>query len=94
MSILKSGHGINTLYDYYEGRIKKGLDIGVDEVDKHIRFKTGQFVMINGLDNVGKTLFVVWYFLCLSMNRECLQYLMHACFLLSRLKWLICPIYE
>lgn len=70
MSILKSGHGINTLYDYYEGRIKKGLDIGVNEVDKHIRFKTGQFVMINGLDNVGKTLFVIWYFLCLSMKHE------------------------
>ena len=70
MSILKRGYGQESLYDYHEGKIKKGLDIGLEDFDKHLRFKQGQFVMINGLDNVGKTLFIVWYFLCLSMKHN------------------------
>ena len=68
MSILKKRYGEENLYDYYDGKIKKGLDIGLEDFDKYLRFKQGQFVMINGLDNVGKTLFIIWYFLCLSMK--------------------------
>ncbi len=70
MSILKKRHGEDKLYDYHDGKIKKGLNIGLDEFDKYLRFKESQFVMINGLDNVGKTLFIVWYFLCLSMKHN------------------------
>ena len=68
MSILKKRYGEENLYDYYDGKIKKGLDIGLEDFDKYLRFKPGQFIMINGLDNVGKTLFIIWYFLCLSMK--------------------------
>ena len=70
MSILKDGYGINNIYAYHKGEIKQGLDIGLPLMDKHIRFKPGQFVMINGLDNVGKTYFIIWYFLCLSMKHD------------------------
>jgi len=70
MSILNERHGEESLYDYHAGKIKKGLDIGLPEFDKYLRFKQSQFVMINGLDNVGKTLFIIWYFLCLSLKYD------------------------
>ena len=70
MSILKERFGQDNLYDYHAGKIKKGLDIGVTEFDKYLRFKKSQFVMINGLHNVGKTLFIIWYFLCLSLKHN------------------------
>jgi len=68
--ILKERHGEDNIYDYHAGKIKQGKDIGLIEFDKYLRFKQGQFVMINGLDNVGKTLFIMWYFLCLSMKHD------------------------
>ncbi len=54
------------LEDYKNGRIKKGLDVGCIELDEIIRYKQGQFNIINGIDNVGKTAWMLWYFLCLS----------------------------
>ena len=54
------------LEDYKNGRIKMGLDIGCIELDEIIRYKQGQFNIINGIDNVGKTAWMLWYFLCLS----------------------------
>lgn len=48
------------------GNIKKGLGIGVDGWDDFISFKKGQFNMINGHDNVGKTDVMLWYFVCLA----------------------------
>ena len=56
------------LDNYHAGRIKAGLGIGVAALDNHIRFKAGQFVIINGLDNVGKTVVILWYFLALSVR--------------------------
>lgn len=70
MSILEKGHGLDYLFDYHEGKIKMGLDVGQDFVDNYIRFKRGQFVMINGLDNVGKTHFILWYFLILALKHN------------------------
>jgi len=54
------------LDDYHAGRIKKGLGIGCTELDNVLRYKQGQFNIINGLDNVGKTAWIMWYFLCLA----------------------------
>lgn len=53
---------------YHAGAITKGLGVGVTALDNHIRFKHGQFVIINGLDNVGKTVVILWYFLALSVR--------------------------
>jgi len=51
------------------GQLETGL--GIDCVlDNHLQFKRKQLVFINGLDNVGKTYFVVWYFLCLTQKHN------------------------
>lgn len=63
--ILEKGSDNEYLLDYKHGRIVKGLGIGC-ELDNHIRFKKGQFVGILGGNNVGKTYFASWYFICLS----------------------------
>ena len=42
-----------------------GLSTGFEEFDKHFRFKPGNFVIINGHDNVGKSTFI-WYMAVLS----------------------------
>jgi len=55
------------LEDYREGKLAQGLGIG-NGLDENLRFKKAQFVMINGLDNVGKTYWFMWYALQLSMK--------------------------
>lgn len=55
------------LSDFHAGRISKGLGLGCD-LDKYLRFKDGSFNMILGHDNVGKTYWRCWYYLCLSVQ--------------------------
>lgn len=52
------------------GNIEKGFGIGSEKWDKHILFKRGQFNMINGHDNVGKTDVLLWYFVCLARRHN------------------------
>jgi len=54
------------LFDVRKDRIKEGLKIGVPEVDEFIRYKQGQLNFVLGHDNVGKTFWLLWYFLVLS----------------------------
>jgi hypothetical protein len=56
------------LKKYRSGEIKQGLGIGSPGADEYLRFKYGQFNMVNGLDNVGKTAWMLWYFLVLSVK--------------------------
>ena len=57
------------LKDFHDGKIKMGL--GIDcLLDSNIRFKNSQFVLMNGFPNVGKTRFILWYFLCLSVKHN------------------------
>jgi hypothetical protein len=70
MSVLEKGSSNNYLHDYRDGKIKLGLGIGSTFMDKHIRFKQGQFVGVLGGANYGKTYFVTWYFLCLATNHN------------------------
>jgi hypothetical protein len=58
------------LDDYHSGKIKMGLGIGVPELDEVLRYKQGQFNIINGLDNVGKTAWIMWYYLCLAYKHN------------------------
>lgn len=44
-----------------DGKIKKGLGVGCEDTDKHIRFKKGTFNVILGHRNVGKTAFINFY---------------------------------
>jgi hypothetical protein len=65
--IVKDNTGLEYLEDLKAGRIKLGL--GIDSLlDDHLRFKRGQLVMINGHDNVGKTYWICYYFLCLCVK--------------------------
>jgi len=69
MGILSKGSDNEYLLDYKHDRIQKGLDIGC-ELDNNIRFKRGQYVGVLGGNNVGKTYFMSWYFMCLSYKHN------------------------
>ena len=60
------GSLVNDLFRYKDGKIKQGLGIGC-ELDTYLRFKPRQVNIILGHDNVGKTFWVTWYQLTLSM---------------------------
>ena len=69
MAILKKGSDNDYLLDYKHDRIPKGLGIGCD-LDNNLRFKKGQYVGVLGGNNVGKTYFMTWYFMCLSAKHN------------------------
>jgi len=74
---LERGGGIIMLVDDNEGReflnkvrsgdIKLGYGINC-EFDQHIRFKRNNFTIIAGHANVGKTFWILYYYLCLANN--------------------------
>lgn len=68
MSILKNGFASKYLEDYVNGDIKLGKGIGIPKADYHLSYKESEFTIINGLDNVGKTVWILWYFLVLSVK--------------------------
>ena len=51
------------ILDIKYGRVKEGLKIGIPEIDEFLRYKQGNFNLIIGHANVGKTYWVLWYFL-------------------------------
>lgn len=61
---------VNYLRSYHNGDISMGKDIGILKLDEAIRFKAGQLTIINGLDNTGKTIWMLWYYLCLSYKHD------------------------
>lgn len=67
---------ITGLDDIRLGKIEQGLKIGIDAFDNHVRWKQGQFNMVNGHDNVGKTDVLLWYFVCMAKlhNKKLLIY--------------------
>lgn len=67
--ILPSGHSTQFLNDYKEGNIPKGLGLNCD-FDNHYLFKHGQFNIILGADNVGKTYWIEWYFCALALIHD------------------------
>jgi len=67
MSILKNGHSTDYLTKLTDGKIQMGLGIGCD-LDKHFVYKPSELTIILGHDNVGKTYWAEWYFLCLAMT--------------------------
>lgn len=49
------------------GTLKMGLTTGSSQLDQHFLLKEGNFVMVNGLDNVGKSEWVWWLELIAAM---------------------------
>jgi hypothetical protein len=66
--ILQKGHSLNYLQDWRDGKIPMGKGLGVQLVDNHVRHKDNELYFILALDNLGKTHFMLWYFLCLSLK--------------------------
>lgn len=62
----KPFHELQGLDEIRLGKVDTGLGIGIDAFDNHIKWKQGQFNMVNGHDNVGKTDVLLWYFVCMS----------------------------
>jgi len=67
--ITTPGDQIQYLLDYKNDRISKGLEIGA-YIDEHLVFKRGQLCVILGHDNVGKSYFINYYFLCLVLKHK------------------------
>jgi hypothetical protein len=62
-------------YDGYiqsviDGTLKQGLTTGSPTLDQHFRFKEASFLMVNGIDNVGKTKFLWWLELVAAMYHD------------------------
>jgi hypothetical protein len=57
------------LYAVKDNKIAKGMGIG-NELDNWYLHKRANYVVVVGMDNVGKTNFMMWYFLCLSVKHN------------------------
>lgn len=63
---LASGNDYNTyLSQWRSGTFPMGLRTGIHDLDKHFVFKENSLVIINGIDNVGKST-TIWYLNLLS----------------------------
>ena len=67
--IVENKEGLDYLNKLRDGTLELGLGIGC-ALDKNLMFKRQQLVFNNGLDNVGKTYFMVWYMLCLTVKHN------------------------
>jgi hypothetical protein len=68
---------IKYLDDVRSGKIKEGLKVGVPEIDNYFRFKPGNFNVILGHANVGKTT-VILYLMLLFTKRHNLKWLIFS----------------
>jgi hypothetical protein len=57
-----------SILDIKYGRVKEGLTVGVPEIDEHIRFKQGNFNLIIGHANVGKTTVIIYLMLLYTIK--------------------------
>lgn len=62
----------NKDYDPYlqqvlDGTLQRGLTTGSEYLDEHFLLKLGNLVMINGHDNVGKSVFIWWLLMLAAM---------------------------
>jgi hypothetical protein len=55
----------NYLQQWIDGTFQKGLSTGIPSLDKYFVFKRGNFNVVNGFDNVGKST-ALWYLCLLS----------------------------
>ena len=67
--IVNKEEQLKYLYAFKDGKIQKGMGIGC-EYDNYYVHKKGTMTVVIGLDNVGKTFFLLWYFLCLSVKHN------------------------
>ena len=63
----------NKILDIKFGRVKEGLGIGIPEIDEYIRYKQGNFNLLIGHANVGKTT-VICYLLTVYAIKQNLNF--------------------
>ena len=61
---------LNKLKKVRSGQIKEGLKLGISEIDEHFRFKHGNFNVILGHANVGKTTVVLYLMLLYTIKHK------------------------
>ena len=52
------------------GRVKTGLDFGHYKIDEYLKFKKGNFNVILGHNNVGKTTTIIFLMVMQSVNND------------------------
>jgi len=67
--ILENNSGKQYLDSIRDGSFKMGLEIGC-ALDNHLRYKQGTFNVMAGHANVGKTKFILYYYLCLAVKHS------------------------
>jgi hypothetical protein len=67
--ILNETEGDQYLKAVRDGSLQQGLGIGC-KLDEHLLFKYGTFNVILGQANVGKTDWIVWYQVCLTIKHK------------------------
>ena len=67
--IHKDTAGLSHLNSVRDGSFRQGLAIGCD-LDLQLRFKKGNLVVMAGHANVGKTLSIMYYFVCLGIKHD------------------------
>lgn len=67
--IVANGHSNDFLHKYRNNQIQKGLGLGI-YLDDFLLFKRGQLNFILGHDNVGKSYWMMWYFLSLATQHD------------------------
>lgn len=67
--ILNETHADNYLASVRNGTLKQGLGINC-KLDHYIRFKFGTFNLIMGQANVGKTDWIIWYMVALTLRHK------------------------
>lgn len=63
-------HEINKIKLIRSGKIKEGIRLGIPAIDEHFRFKYGNFNVILGHANVGKTTIVLYLMLLYSLKHK------------------------
>ena len=67
--IVANGHSNDFLNKYRNNQIQKGLGLNI-YLDDYLLFKRGQLNFILGHDNVGKSYWIMWYFLSLATQHD------------------------
>lgn len=68
--IAQSSELKNRILDIKHGKIKEGLKIGVPQIDEFLRYKQGNFNIVIGHSNVGKTTVIMYLFTLYAMRHN------------------------
>jgi replicative DNA helicase len=61
---------VQKIKDVRSGKIKEGLKLGIPEIDEHFRYKAGNFNVILGHANTGKTTVILYIMLLYSIKHN------------------------